>query len=276
MARHSMSHPSQNSEDRRSSRLPLSVCMIAGAEAARIGRALESVSSWTTDIHVVLNEDVSDGTDAIAQKFGAAVHREKWKGHVEQKNSALAKATQPWVLGLDADEVVSDELRSEIFGLFGEGNRLDAHAAFSFPRCTWVCGRFIRHGDWYPDRQTRLWKRGLASWAGENPHDKLEVDGSVGRLRGDLLHYSIQSLNQQLGKIPSYTDAFVRQRLARGQRAGWWALLSRPCWTFFRGYFLRLGFLDGWQGYYVARMNAFTTLTRYAKLREANESREQP
>lgn len=245
--------------------------MIAGAEARRIEKTLESVADWVTDIHVVLNDDVADGTDDIAGKFGATVYREPWKGHVEQKNSALAKATQPWVFGLDADEVVSKELRNEIGQRFENPTSLDLHAAYSFPRCTWVCGRFLRHGDWYPDRQTRLWKRGLAKWAGENPHDKLEVDGSIGRLRGELLHYSVQSLNQQLGKIPSYTDAFVRQRRARGQQAGWGALFFRPCWTFFRGYFLRLGFLDGWQGYYVARMNAFTTLTRYAKLREANE-----
>ena len=253
-----------------SKRLPISVCMIAGAEAARIGRSLAAVAGWVTDVHVVLNDDVADGTDEIARQQGAIVHREPWRGHVAQKNSALAKATQPWVLGLDADEVASDELREEIARLFAEDRRLDAHAAWSFPRCTWVCDRFIRHGDWYPDRQTRLWKRGTAKWAGENPHDKLEVQGTIGKLRGDLRHYSIQSLNQQLGKIPSYTDAFVQQRLARGQRAGWSALVLRPWWTFVRGYILRLGFLDGWPGYYVARMNAFTTLTRYTKLREAN------
>ena len=243
--------------------------MIAGAEAARIGRSLEAVAGWVADIHVVLNENVADGTDEVARRHGALIYREAWQGHVAQKNSALAKANQPWVLGLDADEVVSGELRAEIVQLFADGTRLNAHAAWSFPRSTWVCGRFIRHGDWYPDRQTRLWQRGTAQWAGENPHDKLAVQGSIGRLRGNLLHYSVPSLNQQLGKIPSYTDAFVEQRLARGQRGGWSALMVRPWWTFVRGYFLRLGFLDGWQGYYVARMNAFTTLTRYTKLREA-------
>jgi glycosyltransferase involved in cell wall biosynthesis len=249
--------------------LPISVCMIASAEASRIGRALESVGGWVAEIQLVLNEEVRDGTDEIARRLGATVHREPWKGHVAQKNSALAKATQPWVIGLDADEVVSGTLTREISALFVDRPRLESRAAWSFPRCSEVCGRFLRHGDWYPDRQTRLWRRGTANWVGEDPHDKLNVQGRVGRMRGDLLHYPIQSLNQQLGKIPSYTDAFVRQRLARGQRAGWPAFVLRPWWTFVRGYFLRLGFLDGWQGYYVARMNAFTTLTRYTKLREA-------
>ncbi|HAV63649.1 MAG TPA: glycosyltransferase family 2 protein [Verrucomicrobiales bacterium] len=253
-------------------RLPISLCMIAGTEAGQIGDSLAAVADWVAEMHVVINDTVADGTDEIARRHGATVHREPWKGHVAQKNSALNKATQPWVLGLDADEVVSAPLREEIFQLFaglGGDELTGGPAAYSFPRCTMVCGRFLRHGDWYPDRQTRLWRRGRAKWAGENPHDKLAVDGSIGRLRNDLLHYGVPELNRQLAKIGPYTDDFVRQRLARGQNAGGLALLLRPWWTFIRGYFLRLGFLDGWQGYYVARMNAFTTLTRYVKLREA-------
>jgi glycosyltransferase involved in cell wall biosynthesis len=254
-------------------RLPVSVCIIAGAEAARIGHTLSAVVEWVADVHVVLNDDVRDETESIARNLGAIVHREQWKGHVEQKNSAAAKATQPWILALDADEVVSDSLRHSIMALFGSADRLASRPAWGFPRTTEVCGRFIKHGDWYPDRQTRLWKTGEAKWGGVNPHDKLEVSGTVGRLTGDLLHYGVLSLNQQLAKIPSYTDQFVEDRLARGRRAIWLDLSFRPFWTFVRGYFLRLGFLDGWQGFYVAGMNAFTALTRYAKLRAAREKR---
>ena len=224
-------------------------------------------------MHVVLNEDVTDDTESVATDLGAVVHREPWKGHIGQKNSAAQKATQAWVLGLDADEVVSPDLRRSIEQLFRTPERRDQHAAWNFPRTTKVCGRFLKHGDWYPDRQTRLWKRGSAEWGGVNPHDKLLVDGSVGQLQGDLLHYGVLTLNDQLGKIPSYTDQFVMDRLAKGRRAGWLDLFFRPSWTFFRGYILRLGLLDGWQGFYVARMNAFTTLTRYAKLKAADEER---
>jgi hypothetical protein len=149
--------------------------------------------------------------------------------------------------------------------------RMEENAAWNFPRMTEVGGRFLRHGDWYPDRQTRLWKRGTARWGGVNPHDKLMVEGTIGRLRGDLLHYGVPSLNLQLSKITSYTDHFVEDRLRKGRRASMMDLWFRPCWTFFRGYFLRRGFLDGWPGLYVARMNAFTTLTRYAKLRNAQQ-----
>lgn len=257
-----------------SPRLPISLCMIAGAEAERIGQSLSAVVEWVFDVHVVINDDVNDETESIARTLGATVYRESWKGHIDQKNSAAAKATQPWILALDADEVVSAELRGDIQSLFRSPDRLEQNAAWCFPRTTEVCGRFIKHGDWYPDRQTRLWKKGSAKWGGVNPHDKLEVRGSVGKLGGDLLHYGVLSLNQQLAKIPSYSDQFVVNRMSKGRRASWLDLWFRPFWTFFRGYVIRLGFLDGWQGYYVARMNAFTALTRYAKLRAAHETQD--
>ena len=128
-------------------RLPISVCLISGVEAHRIGRALESVAGWTSDIVVVLNEDVRDGTEEIARNHGARVFREPWKGHVAQKNSAAAKAAQPWILGLDTDEVVSPELREEIVRRFARPGGAEPFAAYSFPRCTFYLGRWIRHGD---------------------------------------------------------------------------------------------------------------------------------
>lgn len=249
--------------------LSISVCMIAGAEARRIRRALQSVAGWTREIIVVLNEEVSDGTDAIAGEYGAAVFREPWKGHVAQKNSAAARATQPWLLGLDADEEVSAELRDEIAQALAAEARAPRYAAFSFPRCTWFEGRWIRHGDWYPDRKVRLWRRGQGRWTGVDPHDKLEVSGPVGRLRHELRHYSMESLDHFVRKAMAYSDAFVAHARRHRPRVTVLDLWGRPLWRFVRGYALRLGFLDGWQGYTVARMAAFQTFLRYAKLREA-------
>ena len=140
-------------------RLPISVTMISGAEAHRIGRALASVENWAGEIIVVLNEEVSDSTDEIALRHGARVFRERWKGGIAQNNSACDKATLPWVFGIDADEVVSDKLQAEIAALFLDDSRLQKFAAFNVPRCTCFDGRWIRHGDWYPDRKTRLWRR---------------------------------------------------------------------------------------------------------------------
>src|SRR5947207_11246433 len=197
-------------------RLPISICMIASAEARRIANALESVSGWTSENIVVLNEEVNDGTDKIALAMGAKVFRESWKGFIAQKNSAMEKASQPWTLGLDADEAVSPPLRREIENLFTSGS-ISRHSAWSFPRCTYYCGRWIRHGDWYPDRQTRLWKRDSARWAGVDPHAALEVRGSTGRLRGDLWHYSFENIDHQISKISPYSSDFVRHRAVQGR-----------------------------------------------------------
>jgi glycosyltransferase involved in cell wall biosynthesis len=250
-------------------RLPLSVCMIAGNEAHRIRRALESVAGWTSEIIVVINDDVSDGTDKIVAGFGAKVFREPWKGFKAQKNSAAQKANQAWILGLDADEVVSPELREEIQRTFADERKLEHFVAFSFPRLCWYCGRWIRHGDWYPDRQTRLWRRGCAAWGGTDPHDKLLVEGCIGCLGSNLHHYSRESINEHLEKIIPFSDEFVKQRAGQGGLPGAFDLALRPLWRFVRAYILRLGFLDGWPGYYIACHTAFSTVVRYAKLREA-------
>jgi len=253
------------------SRLPLSVCMISGAEAPRIRRALDSVAGWTSEIIVVINQEVSDGTDRIAESYGARVFREPWKGHIAQKNSVADKATQEWILGLDADEVVSPELRAEMEQLFVEAGKMQSFAAFNFPRCTFFCGRWIRHGDWYPDHQTRLWRRGAAEWDGIDPHDKLLVRGTVGRLRRDLLHYNAENIDQQIGKISRYSEDFLRDAVTHRRGASGFDLVIRPAWRFVRSYCLRLGFLDGWQGVYIAWMTAFYTATRYAKVRALQE-----
>ncbi|MFZ0826787.1 MAG: glycosyltransferase family 2 protein [Verrucomicrobiia bacterium] len=253
----------------REPRLPLSVCMIAGNEAHRIRRALESVGGWTSEIIILLNDDVRDGTDQIAEAAGAKIFREPWKGHIDQKNSAAQKASQEWILGLDADEVVSPELRMEIQQLFARPEKLRGFAAWSFPRCTFYCGRWIRHGDWYPDRQTRLWRRGAAEWGGVNPHDKLLVQGKAGRLKSNLQHFSNDSVNAHIQKIIPFTDEYVRQHPPTSPGSQLAGLAVRPIWRFVRAYFFRLGFLDGWQGGYIAWLNAFSTASKYAKLRES-------
>jgi glycosyltransferase involved in cell wall biosynthesis len=241
--------------------------MISGAESHRIGRALASVAEWAGEIIIVLNQEVSDGTDHAAAAFGAKVFREPWRGFVAQKNAAAAKAGCPWVLGLDADEVVSAPLRQQIAALF-EAGRVPAVAAFRFPRCTFYCGRWIRHGDWYPDYVTRLWRREAAEWTGVEPHAGLTVRGAVETLAADLFHYSNDSIDQQISKIVPYSADFVRHRRQNGRSAGVADLTIRPAWRFFRAYVLRRGFLDGWPGFYIASLNAFSTLTRYVKVLE--------
>jgi glycosyltransferase involved in cell wall biosynthesis len=250
-------------------KLPISVCLISGAEAHRIRAALESVASQASEIVVVLNNEVADGTDRIAAEFGAKIFREPWKGFVGQKNSVADKAEQPWILGLDADEVVPPALWNEIGDNLADEAKSKGFAAFSFPRCTFYCGRWIRHGDWYPDRVIRLWRKGGARWEGIEPHAQLQVDGAIGRLHQDLHHFSNESIDRQIAKIAPYSDSFVEHCLANARNAGWLDLAVRPWWRFLRAYIFKFGFLDGWPGYYIAWLSAFSAVTRYAKVREA-------
>ena len=250
-------------------RLPITVCIISGAEEQRLSRALESTAAWTSEIIVVLNDDVRDGTEKLALQHGAKVFREPWKGFRAQKNSTAAKATQPWLLGLDADESLTPESHAEIERLLVEGVPPNI-AAYSFPRLTWFCGRWIRHGDWYPDRTTRLWRKGSGEWQGADPHPAIAVNGQTAKLSHPLLHHNAETLDKQILKIISFSDDFLRHELSRGSKGGSFDLAFRPCWRFLRSYIFRAGFLDGWQGWYIAWMTAFYTATRYAKLREAH------
>ena len=247
------------------SKLPVSVCIISGNEAHRITPTLKSVVDWVMEINVVINDDVSDGTDKIVESFGGKVFREPWKGLVEQTRSASEKAGQEWILALDADEAVSPELRASIQNLFSATEKLNAYAAYEFPRCTQYYDRWIRHGEWYPDRKLRLWRRGTGRWGGTVSHPKLCVTGGIGRLRGDLLHSSMESVEHQIGKTIRYADGFVQDCQLHNRRVTFFDLLVRPPWRFFRGYVLRLGFLDGWQGLAIAWMTGFYTFLRYFK-----------
>jgi len=243
--------------------------MISGPDAGRIGRALESVKGWTAEQIVVVNDDVTDGTDKIAEKLGAKVFREPWKEHIAQKNSAAAKATQPWILGLDSDEEISPKLRESITR-FMVSVKMKGPDAFRMARCSLFLGHWVRHGDWYPDWQTRLWKAGKAKWGGIDPHDRLEVAGRIGTLNGDILHYSNPSISSYVSKINYFSDLYVESRLNKGSR--WYPAeaASRAFWRFFRAYFIRLGFLDGFPGFYIAASTFYSTLVRHTRLLEHN------
>lgn len=245
--------------------------MIAGPEAHRIRRALESVAEWAREIIVVINEDVHDGTDRISADYGAKVFREPWRGFIAQKNSATEKASSDWLLGLDADEVISPELRVEITSLLSQPASEIPNSAYSVPRCTFYCGRWIRHGDWYPDRKGLLWRRGQAQWTGVEPHAVLIVNGSTGRLKHDLWHYSFDNIDQFIRKALGYSHTFAQQPKTAARRVGLLAVGGRPLWCFFRGYFLRLGFLDGQHGIVLASLYSFYTFLKYAKLWELQQ-----
>ncbi len=232
---------------------------MAGAEEARIAHALSSVVEWVSEIVVVVSEGVQDSTESIAGSYGARVFREPWKGFIGQFNSAREKCTQEWVLGLDCDEVVSEEMRSSIQRAFNGAKDGSIPDAFSFNRRTWFFGKWILHGDWYPDRQTRLFRRTKGVWGGLEPHPKLELRGTRGHLNGDILHYSHRSLSDYLNKVQLFTDRFVASNTAAPTAFIW----VRAVWRFVRAYVFRLGFLDGGIGFYLAVSQAFFTAHRH-------------
>lgn len=244
--------------------LPLTGIVIAGAEAHRIGRALASLRQLVAELIVVVNNDVTDATPEIAARFGAKVYLEPWKGFIGQKQSATQKATMRWILNLDADEELSPDLQQELRHLFGQPDRLTRYDAFSMPRLTQFAGRWIRHGDWYPDRQIRLWKRGAAVWSGKEPHAKLKVNGAIGKLRAPILHRPDDNIESLIAKTIRYSRHFIAECKCENRRVTLLDLLARPAWRFFRSYVLKAGFLDGWQGCAIAWLGSTYTFLRYA------------
>ena len=198
----------------------------------------------------------TDATAAIAQQLGARVLQRPFDGFRSQKQFAVEQATHDWVLCLDADERVSDALRGAI-----EAARAcavsTARRATASRACREYFGKFLRHGNAYPDRVLRLFDRRRGGWRGTREvHEAASVDGPVRTLRGDLIHYPYRSLEQQLLKTQRYARMMAEHDFARGKRATLAKLVLAPAWRFWRGYVLRLGFLDGWHGLVYAYVRA--------------------
>jgi glycosyltransferase involved in cell wall biosynthesis len=203
----------------------------------------------------VVDSHSSDATVEIAQRLGARVLQRPFEGFRSQKQFAVEQATHDWVLCLDADERISDELRAAIEAAQARGFA-DA-AGYRFARLSEYFGRFLRHGNAYPDRVLRLFDRRRGGWRGSREiHEAASVDGLVRRLPGDLIHYPYRSLDQQLQKTQRYARMMAEHDFARGKRATLLKLVFAPAWRFWRGYVLRAGFLDGWHGLVYAYVRA--------------------
>lgn len=242
--------------------MKLSVVVITQNEAAVIRRCLESVA-WADEL-VVLDSGSDDGTPDIARSLGARVEPSRdWPGFGPQKNRAVEWAGGDWILSLDADEWVSPELAAEIRAALADPG---AHAAFRMPRQSSYCGRVMRHSGWWPDYVTRLFRRGAARFSDDAVHERLVVDGLLGRLRTPLRHEAIRDLEQAIAKMNRYSSDGARMLRARGRKSGLGTAVGHGLWTFFRTYALRAGFLDGKEGFMLAVSNAEGAYYRYLKL----------
>lgn len=242
--------------------MKLSVIIITKNAEQTIRRCIESVA-WAWEI-VVVDSGSTDRTVEICRELGAMLHQTSdWPGFGPQKNRALDLACGDWVLSLDADEWAPSMLRAEIERILAApGDK----AAFAIPRRSSFCGRFMRHSGWWPDYVVRLFQRDAARFSDDNTHERLIVKGATGKLKQPLMHQAIDDLDQMLSKMNTYSTNTARMLHARGRHASIFTALLHGGWAFVRTYFLRLGFLDGREGFILAVANAEGSYYRYLKL----------
>jgi glycosyltransferase involved in cell wall biosynthesis len=242
---------------------PLSVIIITFNEEQNIGRCIESVKKVADEI-IVLDSYSTDQTVETARSHGATVFQEKFRGYIGQKNFAMQLASNNYILSLDADEALDDKLLASIL----EAKKSFAFRAYSMNRCTNFCGHFIRHGLWYPDKKIRLFDRRIVKWGGLNPHDKIEVKNgfAVEHLKGDILHYSFNTVEDHIWQNNRLSTIAAVSLYSLGRRSSWLKMLIHPSWTFINGYFFRLGFLDGFDGFTIAINTSHQVFLKYNKL----------
>lgn len=248
--------------------LPLTAVIITLNEEASLPRCLASVHGLVSEI-VVVDSGSGDRTKDIAIEAGARFEFRPWAGHVAQKNAALALASEPWALCLDADEEVSPELAAAIRGLFAPGGPgLDG---YEVNRLNFYLGDWIRHA-WYPEWRLRLVRTGRAAWKGTDPHDRLEAHGATGRLAGHLHHYSYADLADHFQRIIQYARIAADARAAAGVPARWCHLAFSPWLAFLKSLVLKQGWRDGWRGWVIAFATLMKVFAKYAFLFEGQRS----
>jgi glycosyltransferase involved in cell wall biosynthesis len=241
----------------------LSVILITRNESRNVLACLESVAF--ADEWIVVDSGSSDDTREIAQTFGArVVQTDDWPGFGAQKNRALALARGRWVLSIDADERVSTELAAQIRAVVAQ--QPAAPAGYELSRLSSFCGQWMRHGDWYPDRVLRLFRREAGRFSDDLVHERLVVQGEVARLQGRLLHDTMPGLDDALAKMNRYTSGRAQDLARAGRRASVAGAFGHALWALLRGYVLRRGFLDGRLGLVLALYVAEGTYYRHLKL----------
>ena len=248
--------------------IQLSVTIITFNEEANIARCLQSVKDLADEI-IVIDSHSKDKTRELAEKMGAKVIERPFPGHIEQKNFAIEQAQFDWILSLDADEVLSDQLKKSILQV----KMAPKSQGYYFNRLTNYAGFWVKHCGWYPDKKLRLFNKHYAKWAGMNPHDIIKVDPKSKKapLSGDLLHYSYDSITDHVNQTNKFTTIAAKAAYQKGLTSNHFKIVTRPPLKFIRDYFWKKGFLDGRYGFIICLINSLSALLKYAKLKELQE-----
>lgn len=241
----------------------ISVIIITLNEERNIEECLESVK-WADEI-VIVDSHSADRTRDIAAKYTNKIFEMDWQGYSAAKNFALEQTSSDWILWIDADERVTDELRKEINNTIEGNTEFDG---YEVPRMAYFLGRWIKHCGWYPGYVLRLFKRGTAKFDNSNVHEGLQFENPRGRLQHDLLHYTDRNIEHYYTKFNRYTSLAIDDLAARNKKYRISDLLFRPLFAFFKMYILKRGFLDGIQGFLLCVFSANYVFTKYAKLWE--------
>lgn len=243
----------------------ISAVIITYNEEDFIGNCLSSLNGVADEI-VVVDSFSTDSTKEICSRFSVRFFTHSFEGYVEQKNYALSLASFPYILSLDADEALSETLKESILKV-KENFEYDG---YEFNRFHNYCGRWIKHSRWYPDRQLRLFDSRKGKWMGFNPHDKFKLNpGSrTGRLKGNLLHWNYLTIEEHMEKMNRFSSIGADAYFKAGKKAGVFTASNHMIWSFFRSYFLRAGFLDGYLGFVSCKITAWASFLKYAKLRQ--------
>jgi len=242
---------------------PLSVIIITQDEQDNIHDCLESVK-WAQEI-VVVDSGSADETENICREYTDRFYTKDWPGFGVQKQRALELTNCDWVLSLDADERVTPELQIEIIAAI----EVDSEVyGYMIPRLSHYLGKGIRHAGWYPDYTLRLVKKDKSHFSNDIVHEKLIVDGKVGRLNNHFMHFPYKDIAHHLQKINQYSSLSAQKMLESGKTVSWLMVFVKAFFGFFRAYILRKGFIDGWQGLVVSISTALSVYLKYIKLKE--------
>lgn len=243
--------------------ISISAVIITYNEERNIDRCLSSLKDVVDEI-VVVDSFSKDKTAEICTKHGVRFIENPFEGHIQQKNFAIDQAKCEWILSLDADEALTEELQKSILSIKQNPQFL----GYRMNRLTNYCGHWVKFCGWYPDTKVRLVQKDKARWQGVNPHDRLEMNKNeeTGFLKGDLLHYSYYTKEDHLKQIEFFGNIAAKELFERGGRSSWLKIAVKVIAQFFKSYFLKLGILDGRTGFTISRLSAYATYRKYVKL----------